>query len=109
MFLHSLSASQLSAILIVMPEPSVEHLAHLARIALSEEEKIRLRREFSEIVSYVGQVQGVPGVGKPLISTLSGVQQVLREDAVVASELADQLLRQAPSTERGQVKVPGIL
>jgi aspartyl-tRNA(Asn)/glutamyl-tRNA(Gln) amidotransferase subunit C len=92
-----------------MPDPSMKHLAHLARIALSPEEEARVAREFADVIAYVGKVQGSPGVERPLTATITGVQQVLRDDAVSPSALTEQLLRQAPATEREHVKVPGIL
>lgn len=92
-----------------MAEPSVEALAQLACLAFTPEEKERYAKEFPEIVAYVGKVQEVLGSNRPLTSTITGVRHIVREDAVVSSDLADVLLQQAPSVERGQVKVPVVL
>lgn len=86
----------------------VHHLAHLARLKLTEKEEQRLEREFAEIVAYVDQVERVPATFQPLAATITGVQHVLREDAVVPSTLAGALCAQAPDVAEGYVRVPPI-
>lgn len=90
-------------------EVLVRRLAQLARIGLSAAEEKKYAQQFKDILRFVGEVENVrTGSLPPLTSTITGVQQVLREDAVVPSTLADTLLRAAPDAAQRMVKVPAI-
>ncbi len=87
----------------------VGHLARLARIGLTPEEEKRYGKEFQAIVDFVGQVERVHVDGSPMKETITGVRHVVREDIVEPSNFADVLLAQAPSVERGAIKVPAVI
>lgn len=86
----------------------LRHLAQLAHLALTKEEEARYRREFQEIVAYVGQVELVEASLRPLTATVTGVRSVLREDRVESSALGPALLKHAPAVQDGCVRVPAI-
>lgn len=87
----------------------VPHLADLARLELSKEEEQRYERDLGEIVNYVGKISNVQASPQPLTATISGVSQVMREDLVDQSILADQLIDLAPTKKDRLVLVPKIL
>lgn len=87
----------------------VSHVASLARLALTDEEERRLSEEFQRIVDYVGRVREVRAAVERFSATISGVRQVLRDDTVEPSVLADALLRSSPETEKRHVRVPPAL
>ena len=91
------------------PRALVPRIATLARLALTDDEEKRLSVEFPKIVEYVGRVHAVQASAEPLMTTISGVRQVLREDAVTPSPLADALLQCSPETEQRHVRVPPAL
>ncbi|TSC72851.1 MAG: aspartyl-tRNA(Asn)/glutamyl-tRNA (Gln) amidotransferase subunit C [Parcubacteria group bacterium Gr01-1014_38] len=91
------------------PRSLVPQIADLARLALTDDEEKRLSLEFQRIVEYVDQVQKVQAPAEPLTATISGVRQVLRDDAVTSSPLADALLHCSPETEQRHVRVPPVL
>lgn len=86
----------------------MHNLAHLARLRIAGLEKARTEREFRAIVEFVGAVEKTRAESEPLTQTITGVRHVLREDEIVASNLADDLLAQAPESDRGLVKVPPV-
>ncbi|MDP3685757.1 MAG: Asp-tRNA(Asn)/Glu-tRNA(Gln) amidotransferase subunit GatC [bacterium] len=91
------------------PRARVSYLAELARLELTKEEEKRLAREFETLVEFMGHVQDVEASADPITATISGVRHVLRDDVVVPSTLAEELLRCAPETERRHIRVPLVL
>jgi len=87
----------------------LKHLAQLAHLDLTLREEERYTKDIAEILAYVERVQREPVSHRPPTSTITGVQQVLREDESAPSELAEALLKCAPETERRFVKVPTVL
>lgn len=86
----------------------IVHLAHLARLTLTAEEKQRLEHEFRDILSYVDQIERVRATLQPLTETITGVRHVMREDAVAPSMFVRALLAQAPDVAEGCIRVPPV-
>jgi len=90
----------------------VSHLADLARLDLDQEEKNRQEKEFQDVVNFVSKIEKVsatPATEKSLHSTISGVSNVFREDVVIPSDLADELIELAPERKGRLIKVPKVL
>jgi aspartyl-tRNA(Asn)/glutamyl-tRNA(Gln) amidotransferase subunit C len=93
-----------------MEHVDVAHLATLARLSLTTEELARYQKEISDILGYVTQLNTVAGdIDGPIES--AGVRNVLREDAdaLARGTYTDSLLKAAPETQDGFVKVQKIL
>jgi aspartyl-tRNA(Asn)/glutamyl-tRNA(Gln) amidotransferase subunit C len=87
----------------------VEHIAHLARLNLSEAEKERYRQQLSAILEYAARLQQVNTAG---ILPAAGVQPpeaILRPDLPCPSLPLAALLQNAPQVEASQFKVPPVL
>lgn len=87
----------------------VEHIANLARLELSAEEKARYREQLSAILDYIQQLQELDTSGIPPTSSVLPPRSVLREDAPRPGLASQELLRNAPQVEAGQFRVPPIL
>lgn len=87
----------------------VEHIANLARLQLSEEEKNRYREQLSDILDYVAQLQALDTSGIPPTSSVLPERSVLRPDEPRPGLPLDELLRNAPAAEKGQFRVPPVL
>lgn len=97
----------------------VEHLADLARIAVSDSEKEILRHDLEEILAYVSQIKEIvaePPVseaGLPSITlrTASELRNVMRDDGEPRSSgvFTEALLAAAPSREGDRIAVKKIL
>ncbi len=96
-----------------MDKDKVLSLAKLARIDISDAEAEKLSGEFEAILNYVSEIKSMP---LPLdehtnILEYVGVSNVMREDANPheGGLYTDKLLAQAPSSDKGYIKVKKIL
>lgn len=87
----------------------VEHIADLARLKLSGEEKSRYREQLAAILEYAARLQAVDTSGISPTSRVLPTHSVLRSDEPRTGLSLDDLLRNAPETEKGQFRVPPIL
>jgi aspartyl-tRNA(Asn)/glutamyl-tRNA(Gln) amidotransferase subunit C len=91
----------------------VEHIANLARLQLSQQEKARFREQLSAILDYVARLQeldtrGVPPAAGGILATDTPATSALREDQSRPSLLPQDLLRNAPQVEDDQFRVPPV-
>lgn len=78
----------------------------LAKLALTDEEREKSRREMEKILGYVDKLNELDTEGvEPLIS-LFPVENVFREDKVVNGDMRDELVDLAPRKKDGQYLVP---
>ena len=86
----------------------VEHIAELARLALSEAEKARYREQLSAILEYAARLQALDTSGIPPTSSVLPARSVLRADQARPGLSLEDLLRNAPQTENDQFRVPPV-
>lgn len=84
-------------------------MAHLARIALTDEEVAKLTGELGLIVESVAKVTAVATPDVPATSHPIPLGMVTRMDVVGQTLTAEQALSGAPATQDGQFKVSSIL
>jgi aspartyl-tRNA(Asn)/glutamyl-tRNA(Gln) amidotransferase subunit C len=87
----------------------VEHIASLARLDLSDEEKTRYRDQLSAILDYIQQLQELDTADIPPTSSVLPDRSVLRPDEPRPGLSLQDLLRNAPQVEAGQFRVPPVL
>ena len=87
----------------------VTHLAHLARIALTDDEIERLTGELGQIVDSVAKVREVATPDVPATSHPIPLGMVTRPDVPGATLTPEQALAGAPEREAGQFRVTSIL
>lgn len=91
----------------------VEHIATLARLELTAEEKERFRAQLSDILDYAARLQALDTSGIALADPgpLPGQAQSarLRPDEPQPPLPRQTLLRSAPQAQDGQFRVPPIL
>ncbi|MEK7152348.1 MAG: Asp-tRNA(Asn)/Glu-tRNA(Gln) amidotransferase subunit GatC [Patescibacteria group bacterium] len=81
-------------------------LARLARLDLTDEEVEAFRKEMSDILRYVAQLEGADVEGLEPTSQVTGLKNVMREDEVKDYGVsAADLWRLAPKTQDGHIKV----
>ena len=83
----------------------VEHVAKLARIEISKDEKEEFTQELSGILDYVSELESAPTEGIESISQISGLENVVREDKIEPSSDRDLMLENAPEKKDGFIKV----
>jgi aspartyl-tRNA(Asn)/glutamyl-tRNA(Gln) amidotransferase subunit C len=87
----------------------VEHLAKLAKLELSREEKVAFQRELDKVAEYIDQLNEVDTENVPITSHVILLQNVLREDEVLPSLSPDQALANAPRKKDGFFRVPKVI
>ncbi len=89
--------------------PAVDHVARLARLDLSEEERERMQAELTAILEHAEKVQALELDGIPPTSHSVPLRNVTRPDEVKPSLPSDVALANAPRAEGGRFRVPRIM
>ncbi|TAK12291.1 MAG: Asp-tRNA(Asn)/Glu-tRNA(Gln) amidotransferase subunit GatC [Anaerolineae bacterium] len=87
----------------------VQHIAHLARLTLTEEELERYREQLSSILEHVARLQELDTTDVPPYSGALAAAMPLRPDEPGKTLPTQTLLRAAPDTAADQFRVPPIL
>lgn len=90
-------------------EKEVEHIAWLAKIALSEEEKKLFTEQFNTILEYFRIIDELETEGTPPTFNVQDLTNVFRDDAVELSLPKEDALKNAPKKEKGYVKASRII
>jgi aspartyl-tRNA(Asn)/glutamyl-tRNA(Gln) amidotransferase subunit C len=88
---------------------TVRRIAHLARIAVAEEEVEHLRGELNAILAFVEQLSQVNVEGVEPMTSVTPMEMKKREDVVTDGGIADDIVRNAPATEDHFFIVPKVV
>jgi aspartyl-tRNA(Asn)/glutamyl-tRNA(Gln) amidotransferase subunit C len=88
---------------------AVDHVARLARLELSEEERERMQRELTGILEHAEKIQALDLDGVPATSHALPLSNVFRKDEVRPSLSPEDALSNAPEAEDGRFRVPRII
>jgi aspartyl-tRNA(Asn)/glutamyl-tRNA(Gln) amidotransferase subunit C len=92
----------------LQPE-DIRRIAHLARLAVTDEEADRTLAQLNDILRMIDRLQAVDTAGvEPMSHPLGGAQR-LREDAVTEHPDRDAALRNAPASRDGLYLVPRVI
>ena len=87
----------------------VEHIAQLARIGLSGEEKEMFREQLSSILEYAQMLSRLDTSGVPPTTSALPMSNVMRPDDVTVSLPAAETLANAPDAKADQFRVRAVL
>lgn len=87
----------------------VEKIAHLARLAISQEECARYATELSKILDLVAQMDGVDTAGVAPMAHPLRMAQRLRPDLPTEPDQRERFQSIAPLTEAGLYLVPRVI
>ena len=87
----------------------VEHVARLARLALTDEEIDALTTELGAILEHAAQVSALDTAGVPPTAHPLPLVNVFRADVARPGLERDEVLAAAPESEDGRFRVPRIL
>ena len=88
---------------------TVRRIAHLARIAVADEEIEPLQAELNAILAFVEQLAKVNVDGVEPMTSVIPTQMGQREDKVTEGGIADDILRNAPAVEDHFFAVPKVV
>lgn len=88
-----------------LQKEDVEHIAILARIKLSDEEKSSFTEKLSGILDWVKELEEAPTEGIEPINQIAELENVMREDKAKEGLSIDQVLLNAPQKKDNFIKV----
>lgn len=86
----------------------VEHIAELARLRLTAQEKELYADQLSGILDYVDKLSTVDTADVAPTSQVTGLTSVTREDGIIDSNISEELVACAPKSADGYIVVPKI-
>lgn len=87
----------------------VEHVARLARLELTAEEKERMQAQLDSILSYIDTLSELDTTAVEPTSHILPMTNVFREDTVTSSLTQEEALANAPDRHDRLFRVPRIL
>jgi aspartyl-tRNA(Asn)/glutamyl-tRNA(Gln) amidotransferase subunit C len=88
---------------------TVRRIAHLARIAVAEEEVEHLKGELNAILAFVEQLSEVDVAGVQPMTSVTPMELKKRADVVIDGGIPDDIVRNAPATEDHFFVVPKVV
>jgi aspartyl-tRNA(Asn)/glutamyl-tRNA(Gln) amidotransferase subunit C len=87
----------------------VKHVAHLARLAVTDEEAELLTEQLDKIIGFAEELNELDTDNVEPTTHVLELKNILREDEVRNSVSVDEAMKNAPAQKDGQFKVPNIL
>jgi aspartyl-tRNA(Asn)/glutamyl-tRNA(Gln) amidotransferase subunit C len=87
----------------------VRHVAKLARLALREDQLVKIAPQLGAILQYIEQINKIDKSGVEPMAHALPLHNVLREDVVEPSLPLEKVLKNAPETDGRFFKVPKII
>ncbi|TVQ81737.1 MAG: Asp-tRNA(Asn)/Glu-tRNA(Gln) amidotransferase subunit GatC [Micavibrio sp.] len=88
---------------------TVEKIARLARIKVTEDEKAKFATELDGIMQWIEQLQDVDTDGVEPLTSVVDMTLHMREDAVTDGDIQEKVLANAPETAEGFFVVPKVV
>jgi aspartyl-tRNA(Asn)/glutamyl-tRNA(Gln) amidotransferase subunit C len=88
---------------------TVRRIAHLARIAVADEEVEHLRSELNAILAFVEQLSEVKVDGVDPMTSVTPMAMKKRSDEVTDGGIADDIVKNAPAREDHFFVVPKVV
>jgi len=93
----------------MITEKEVEYVARLARLKLTEEEKVKYTRQLGDILKYMNKLNELNTEKVEPTSHVLPLSNVFREDVVKPSLKQEEVLANAPEVEYGHFKVKKVI
>ena len=87
----------------------VKHVANLARLAITEEEAEKLTSDLDAIISFAEELNELDTENVEPTSHVLDMKNIFREDVSKPGLPVEEVLKNAPDHENGQIKVPAII
>ena len=93
-----------------LSQKEVEHIAQLARLELTVDEKKKFTKQLVAILDYVGQLQKVGADAVKPTSQVTGLLDVMRDDQIkgCSEEIQKKIMDNVPNKEGSHIKVKGV-
>lgn len=88
---------------------TVRRIAHLARIAVADDEVEHLKGELNAMLAFVEQLSEVNVEGVEPMTSVTPMTMKKREDVVTDGSIAEDIVKNAPATEDHFFLVPKVV
>jgi aspartyl-tRNA(Asn)/glutamyl-tRNA(Gln) amidotransferase subunit C len=88
---------------------TVKRVARLARLAVSEDEDVRMTGELNGILGFVEQLSEVDVSGVEPMTSVTPMQMKKRTDTVNDGSMAERVVANAPQTDQNFFLVPKVM
>lgn len=88
---------------------TVKRVARLARLAVTEDEAVRMTGELNGILGFVEQLSEVDVSGVEPMTSVIPMAMKMRQDDVNDGNIADKIVANAPMTEQNFFEVPKVV
>ena len=90
----------------VIDDAVIENVSILAKLELSEEEKVQAKRDMEKMLAYIDQLDELNTEGIEPMAHIFPVENVFREDIVTNGDMREMILANAPEEKSGLFVVP---
>jgi aspartyl-tRNA(Asn)/glutamyl-tRNA(Gln) amidotransferase subunit C len=87
---------------------TVDHVALLARLALTSEERERLREQLSAILEHINVINEADTSQVPATAHILPLENIMRSDRAVSWSSTTELIENAPSHEASYIRVRAV-
>lgn len=87
----------------------VKHVAKLARLAITDEEAVEFTKQLDAIISFADELNELDTENVEPTSHVLDMKNVMREDIPQKGLPREEVLKNVPEHQDGQIKVPSIL
>ena len=88
---------------------TVKRVARLARLAVTEDEAVRMTGELNVILGFVEQLSEVDVSGVEPMTSVMPMAMKMRKDEVTDGNIAGRIVANAPLTEQNFFEVPKVV
>ncbi|MBP3205941.1 MAG: Asp-tRNA(Asn)/Glu-tRNA(Gln) amidotransferase subunit GatC [Lachnospiraceae bacterium] len=90
----------------VIDDAVIENVSILAKLELSEEEKVQAKRDMEKMLAYIDQLDELNTEEIEPMAHIFPVENVFREDIVTNGDMREMILANAPEEKSGMFVVP---
>lgn len=90
----------------IISDETIEYVAILAKLELSDEEKEQAKKDMANMLDYIDTLNELDTSGVEPMSHVFPVNNVFREDVVTNGDDREEILANAPEAKEGAFVVP---
>ncbi|AIK38861.1 Asp-tRNA(Asn)/Glu-tRNA(Gln) amidotransferase GatCAB subunit C [Bacillus pseudomycoides] len=88
---------------------NVKHVAHLARLAITDQEAEKFQKQLDAIVTFAEQLNELDTTGVKPTTHVLDMKNIMREDVPEKGLPVEEVLKNAPDHKDNQIRVPAVL
>ena len=90
----------------VIDDAVIENVSILAKLELSEDEKVQAKLDMEKMLAYIDQLDELDTEGIEPVAHIFPMENVFREDVVTNGDMREMILANAPEEKSGMFVVP---